>query len=65
MIAQSNVTSGATYVKADYIAAPSNKLTGLKRNTYAAINNASPANGATWTVGTAAPFAGALKLLIE
>lgn len=65
VISQSNVTSGATYVKGDYIAAPSNKITGLKRNTYAAINNASPANGATWTVGTTAPYGCAMKLLIE
>ncbi len=65
VIAQSNVTSGATLVKGDYIAAPGNKLTGLRRNTYAVINNANPASGATWSVGTAAPFACAMKILIE
>lgn len=65
VVAVSNVTAGATLVKADYIAHPSNQLTGFKRNTFATINNANPENGAVWTVGSSSSYGCGIKILIE
>lgn len=64
IIAISNITSGATLVKVGYAAHPSNNITGFRRNTYAYVNNANPADGTTWTIANAPPYVSGIKILI-
>ncbi len=58
----SNITVGASVVRVQTQAYPTFKACGFKRNLYARINNSNPGNGASWTVGSGAPYSGGLRI---